>query len=180
MIKHVTLRLAAATALAVSLSPMMAPAAMAQSYVPDRVKKSVETEDLVAIVKSLGHTVDETAVFGDEGERSVRATDENGVTYLLIGTACDAGDVKGCQGIMMQVRYDLSEGVTYETVAKANIQQAALNTWVDFEGGTLGFTRYQVLDYGVTMANIRENVKVLLDVYPLSMDIATGKDTGSE
>ena len=167
-------RFAFATALV--LGAVALPVAVsAQSYQPERLVKSVETADLEAIVLSLGHTVDKKGLYGEDGDRSLRAVDQNGVKYLLIGTACDVGEISGCQGIMMQVRYDLPEGVTYETVAKANYEQAALNTWVDFEGeGTLGFTRYVVLDYGATMANIRENVNVLLDVYPLAMDSATG------
>ena len=42
----------------------------------------------------------------------------------------------------------------------------------DFEKKSLVFTRYHVLDHGVTMANIRENVNVLLavtaDAYPMA------------
>lgn len=164
------LRLAAGTALiGAALLPA---AAMAQAYSPERVKKSIELGDLKAVVSSLGHTVEEEGV---SGARSLRALDDDGIRYLLIGTACDANGVPGCQGIKMQVHYDLPDGVTYERVAQANLKQVAVVTWVNFESDTLGFTRYQVLDHGVTMANIRENVLVLLDVYPLAMDVATGE-----
>ncbi|HSJ79298.1 MAG TPA: hypothetical protein VK913_11245, partial [Erythrobacter sp.] len=61
-------------------------------------------------------------------------------------------------------------------LAKANLEQAALNTWADFEGKTLGFTRYQVLDNGVTMANIRENVNVLLALVDAAYPAAAGEE----
>ena len=163
-----------ALALALALSAAVLPGQLAaQSYSPEAVKKSVSVGDLKAVVSSLGHTV---SAEGDFGDTSLTVKTEDGFIYLLIGTACDANGVPGCQGIMMQVRYTLPEGVTYETVAKANLAQAALNTWVDFEDQTLGFTRYQVLDYGVTMANIRENVNVLLDVSAAAYETATGQD----
>lgn len=145
----------------------------AQSYSAAEVKKSVKLGDLEAVVKELGHTVSSVGDFGDE---SLVAQDEFGINYLLIGTACDVGAIPGCQGIMMQVRYDLSPEVTYESVAKANLAQAALNSWVDFEDETVGFTRYQVLDDGVTMANIKANVLVLLELSPIALSIAKGEE----
>jgi hypothetical protein len=73
---------------------------------------------------------------------------------------------------MMQVRYDLPEGTTLETIAKTNDAQAAISITADFAGKSLVFTRYHVLDQGVTMANIRANVEVLLaasaDAYPMA------------
>ena len=62
-----------------------------------------------------------------------------------------------------------------QTLAAANLEQAALNTWADFEDKTLGFTRYVVLDYGVTMANIRENVNVMLAITEEAYPIAAGE-----
>jgi hypothetical protein len=77
---------------------------------------------------------------------------------------------------MMQVRYDLPEGTTLETLARTNQAQAAIGTTADFETKSLIFTRYHVLDYGVTMANIRENVNVLLDVVADALPMATGEE----
>ncbi|RNJ61603.1 MAG: hypothetical protein EDM03_14555 [Porphyrobacter sp. IPPAS B-1204] len=165
------IRFAALTA-ALALASMAAPAA-AQSYKADQVKKSVNQADLLAIVGSLGHQVREQ---GAQGEVFVVAQDGEGLNYFLIGTACDANGVPGCQGIMMQVRYDLTGGTTLEALAKANLGQAALNIWADFSEQTLGFTRYQVLDHGVTMANIRENVVVMLDLVAESYPIAAGEE----
>lgn len=145
----------------------------AQSYNAGQIKKSVKLGDLQAVVKELGHTVSST---GDFGPDSLVAQDEFGINYLLIGTACDVGSVSGCQGIMMQVRYDLTPEVSYESIARANMEQAALNSWVDFADETIGFTRYQVLDDGVTMANIKANVLVLLELSPVALAVAKGEE----
>ena len=156
---------------AATLAGMATPAA-AQNYKAEQVKKSVTLADLTAIVGSLGHQLLEES---SEGDIFVVAQDADGVNYFLIGTACDVNNVPGCQGIMMQVRYDLPAGTSLETIAATNLEQAALNTWADFTEKTLGFTRYQVLDHGVTMANIRENVIVLLSLVDEAYPMAAGK-----
>lgn len=163
-----------ALALAGALLAVAAPAAVsAQSYNANTIKKSITVGDLKAVVKELGHTFNSE---GDYGENSIVATDEYGIIYILIGTACDVNNVPGCQGIMMQVRYDIPEGMTHERLAEANLAQAAVNSWADFGDGTLGFTRYQVLDDGVTMANIKANVLVLLDVSSAAYGVILGED----
>ena len=159
-----------------ALAVLAAAPAQAQTYSPQEVKVSVTTADLGAVVGALGHEVVEI----NEAEQMVLAQDDAGGSYFLFGTACDVGGVAGCQGINMQVLYDLSPDVTYERVAEANYEQAAVQTWVDFEEKRLGVTRYQVLDYGATMANIRENVVVLLDIAPIAAAIAAGIEVEEE
>jgi hypothetical protein len=153
---------------ALALGMMAAPAA-AQAFEPDALKKSVVTGDLAAVVGSLGHQVLEQ---GEEGNVLVLAEDQDQLKYVMLGTACDIDGVAGCQGVLIQAQFDLPPGTTYETVARANMEYVALNVWVDFEQKSLGFTRYVVLDEGVTMANIRANVEVLLgllgDAYPIA------------
>jgi hypothetical protein len=101
---------------------------------------------------------------------SVRAKTPEGTLYLLIGTACD--DTKSsCLGVMMQVRYDDDERVNFERINEANLQEAAVTTWWDPESDTVGFQRYIVLDDGVTWLNLRQNVRVLLDVSNAASDI---------
>jgi hypothetical protein len=156
----------------VLLSALAAPVA-AQDYKADRVVSAVDQDDLVAVVTSLGHTVREV---GKNGENYVAANADDGTICLLFGTACGVGGESGCQGVMMQVRYDLPEGTTLETLARTNQAQAAIGTTADFETKSLIFTRYHVLDYGVTMANIRENVNVLLDVVADALPMATGEE----
>lgn len=161
----------AAAAASFMLAGTAAPLA-AQVFNADQVKKSVTQDDLAAVVGALGHQVKEQ---GTPDDIFVAAEAEDGTTYLLFGTACNVNEVPGCQGIMMQLRYDLPPATTAQTLAAANLEQAALNTWADFEEKTLGFTRYVVLDYGVTMANIRENVNVLLAIAEEAYPIASGE-----
>jgi hypothetical protein len=154
--------------------------ARAQDYAGDRVKASVGAADLAAIVGSLGHQVLEE---GEGEEVLVLAENPDQLRYVLLGTACDMDDVPGCQGVLMQVQFDLPPATTYETVAATNLNFAALNVWVDFEEKSLGFTRYVVLDQGVTMANIRANVEVLLalvaEAYPMAAGEPEQTDIGA-
>lgn len=159
--------LAAAVAFACAGAP-----AQAQGYSAERLMRSVELADLEAIVESLGHTISAERTFGDT---SLSATDGEGTSYVLIGTACGIGGMSGCQGVMMQVRFDPEEGVTDASLARANLSQAAVNTWRDPADGTIGVTRYVVLDHGVTMANLRENVNVLLSLTPSVVDTLLGE-----
>lgn len=157
-----------ALAVAATLFAGLAGPTAAQDYDAARVVISVDQTDLAAIVTSLGHTVKE---LGSDNETYVAAETADGIVYLLFGTACDVNGVPKCQGVMMQVRYDLPDGTTLETLARTNNGQAALSVTADFDEKALIFTRYHVLDHGVTMANIRENVNVLLavtnDAYPM-------------
>lgn len=123
--------------------------------------RAVEEPDLINLVKVEGHTVDEVHPFDSP---SVRGKIKDGLLFVLIGTACNVGATKGCQGIMMQVRYDSDERVTEEGINKANLAEAAIGTWWDKEQKTVGFTRYVVLDDGVTWMNARQNLRVLLDL----------------
>lgn len=161
------------TAMATALALAAATPLSAQDYVADKLVKSVNQDDLLAIVGALGHQVKGQGEAADD--IYVAAEDEEGTTYLLFGTACEVNDIPGCQGVMMQVRYDLPATTTFETLAAANFDQAAINTWADFEEKTLGFTRYHVLDHGVTMANIRENIKVLLALVAEAYPVAAGE-----
>lgn len=154
--------LTAAVALACVGTPVQA-----QGYSAKRLVTAVNLRDLEAIVQSLGHTVSAEGTFG---KTSLSATDPEGTTYVLIGTACDVDGASGCQGVMMQVRFDPEESVTDASLARANLSQAAVNTWRDPADGTIGVTRYVVLDHGITMANLRENVNVLLSLTPSVVD----------
>ncbi len=160
--------LVVAAVLAVTAAP-----AAAQDYVPDQIKASVTQDDLIVVVGALGHQVLEQ---GDTDAVFVVAQTAEDANYFLFGTACDANGVPGCQGIMMQMRFDLPAGTTLETLAKANDDTAAIKIWADFAQKTLGMTRYQVLDGGVTMANIRENVNVMLALAPAAYPIAAGEE----
>ena len=143
----------------------------ARDYQADRVVRSVDVEDLEAIVGSLGHTVEKTGV---SGANSLRAKSGNGLKYLLIGTACDKNGVPNCQGVSMQLRYRNVSGATSDNVAKANSSFGALSVWATENLETIGFTRYVVIDHGITMANLRENVRVLFGATSKAMDVVKG------
>ncbi len=154
---------------AACLLGMAAAPAASQDFDPARVVMAVDQTDLAAIAASLGHRVKEV---GRTGETYIAAETPEGIVYLMFGTACDVGTVRGCQGVMMQLRYDLPAATTFETLAKTNDAQAAISVTADFAAKSLVFTRYHVLDGGVTLGNIRENVNVLLaasgDAYPMA------------
>ena len=65
---------------------------------------------------------------------------------------------------MMQVRYDANDKVTLEGMNNANMAEAALSSRWDRTEKTVGFTRYVVLDDGVTWMNVRQNLRVLLSI----------------
>ncbi len=142
---------------------MLGTSASAQGYDPDRVIGSVQLADLKAIVASLDH---ELVSEGDQGDVSVDVRADDGTRYLLIGTVCNTSKVDGCLGVKMQVIFGSERSISDFDLVWASFQQAALNIWRDPEDGTIGVTRYVVLDYGVTMGNLRENVRVLLGGAP--------------
>lgn len=167
------MKLAKVVRSAVFACALAAPGTLAaQGYDPARVLRAVDESDLVAVVGALGHAV---ASRGDEGAFVVARTPQDTV-YLLMGTACDVGDVPGCQGIMMQVRVALPQGTTAETLANANLGQAVITTAADFQRRALIFSRYVVLDNGVTMANIAANIDALLVAVPVSYPVAAGEE----
>ena len=170
--KFAPFMLAAALAFGSAAAPVMA-----QDYVPDAVKKSVTTADLSAVVGALGHQVLEE---GKDDGVLVLAENQDQLKYVLLGTACDMAGVPGCQGVLMQAQFDVPANATYETVARANLNYAALNVWVDFEQKSLGFTRYVVLDNGVTMANLKANVEVLLSLVGDAYVVASGEPVPEE
>lgn len=150
---------------------LLAAPASAQDYAPQRVVGAVDIDDLKAIVASLDHTLIEV---GSGDEVTLGASADEGTKYILTGTACDRGGIAGCQGVMMQVRYDPIPSITDADLARANREQAAILTWRDDSSGTIGTTRYVVLDHGITMANLRENVRVLLAITPLAIEALVG------
>jgi hypothetical protein len=143
----------------------------AQAFDPARIVAAVEQVDLVALATSLEHTVVEQ---GAADEPFVVARSRDNVSYVLLGTACGVNGAPGCQGVMMQVRLALPPEVTPDRLARANAAQAAVTAWADFDAKVLLFHRYVVLDEGVTMANIRANVNVLLTVVPEAYAIVSG------
>jgi hypothetical protein len=149
----------------------------AQQFVAGEIKKSVVTDDLAAVVGAVGHQVLEQS---ETDKVLVLAESPSQIKYVLMGTACDTNGVAGCQGVLMQAQFDLPPGTTLESVAQANLQYSALNVWVDIEQKSLGFNRYVVLDEGVTMANLRANVEVLMALIGGAYMVAAGEPVAAE
>lgn len=139
------------------------------------VVKSVKLADLQRILSEEGYTINST---GDDGDVSIRATDTNGtgLIFNLLGTACDLeGYEGGCLGINMQVRYDADGNETLERINDVNLMWAATSTWYsstgyDGETPTVGITRYVILDGGMTIRNIKDNLLNLLAIAPQAAD----------
>lgn len=134
----------------------------------DRVVRSINLEDLKAIAAAEGHTIDSVKEYGDV---SLRATTPDGLIFHLIGTACDTEYSDDCLGFMIQVRYDADSDVTTDKINDANITYAAVSTWWDKEGETVGVTRYVILDGGQRMENLKINVENALALGPLVADV---------
>ena len=139
-----------------------------------KVVKSVTLADLEQILTEDGYTINST---GDDGAVSVRATDDagSGLIFNVIGSACEVEGTDGCLGINMQVRYDADSDVTLERVNDVNLMWAATSAWysadgVDGETPTVGFTRYVILDGGMTIRNIKVNLLNLLAIAPQGAD----------
>ena len=165
-----TAALAAAIGFSASAEDFSADTSLANN---DRVVRSVNLEDLKAIAVAEGHTITET---GGEGDVSVRATTPDGLIFHLIGTACGSEYSDDCLGLMVQVRYDDDDEVTAEKINNANLSYAAVSTWWDQEGDTVGVTRYVILDGGQRMENLKINLQNALALGPLVADVIWPSD----
>lgn len=138
-----------------------------------RMMRSVNLEDLKAIIVSEGHTLDSVGTFGDV---SARGSSSDGLIFHLIGTACETQYSDDCLGFMIQIRYDSDESVTTDAINDANLNYAAVSTWWDRESKTVGVTRYVILDGGQTMENLKINLQNALALGPLVADVVWPSD----
>jgi hypothetical protein len=155
------------------IASMAVLAALAMPALADdnQIVKTVNLQQLQTILIEEGYTINSS---GDDGAVSVRATDTNGtgLIFNVLGTACDVeGYDPGCLGINMQVRYDADGQETLELINGANLMWAATSAWysaggVDGETPTVGITRYVILDGGMTIRNIKDNLLNLLAIAP--------------
>ncbi|MFN4023756.1 MAG: YbjN domain-containing protein [Hyphomonas sp.] len=137
-----------------------------------RLVTSVKLADIEALVTEDGYTMIST---GDDGDVSVRAMNDDGLIFNIIGTACETGLADGCLGLHMQVRYNADGKETLERINGANLMWAATAIWYtptgyDGETPTVGISRYVILDNGVSAGNIKENLVNLLAIAPQAAD----------
>lgn len=154
------------TTLALMAAVVAAPA-LAQAN-DDRLVKTVSLKDLQQVLTEEGYTITTT---GGDGVTSVQATDEEvtGLIFHLIGTACNETTGTDCQGINMQVRYDGDGTETLERINDANLMWAATSTWLskstdEAVPDTVGITRYVILDGGMTVRNVKDNLANMLSI----------------
>lgn len=133
----------------------------------DRLVRSVTLEDLKAVLAIDGYTINNT---GDYGAHSVQGVTEGGLIFDVVGTICQNEIRPGCLGINMTVRYDGDEHVTLERVNGANLTWPPTSVWYDVSEPTLGVTRYVILDGGMTIQNVRDNLVNLLSIAPQVAD----------
>ena len=119
----------------------------------DRQVRSVFLEDLKAVAAAAGDTI--IAVEGN----SVTAEDVFGMVYNLDGTVCESDIRPGCLGIHM---------VTYEKLNAANLHwtpvSVALKGKIGTSDSSLIISRYVILDGGMSMANVKENLSNTLSI----------------
>lgn len=154
------LRIGLMAAVAASLS---APAT-AKTEAP-KLYNAVTVADMRAIAQAEGHTPLEGAPFVVP---SVSVKTASGVILVLSGFHCDVDGQPGCQSLLMQVRYNDDKRVTLENLNKANSRDSSLVTWQDSPNNAFGFSRVIILKGGVTMQNLRENMRWLLNAMPAS------------
>ncbi|MEX1250470.1 MAG: YbjN domain-containing protein [Hyphomonas sp.] len=154
---------------------ILAAAAMPALADENAVVKTVNLQQLQTILTEEGYTINSS---GDDGAVSVRATDTNGtgLIFNVFGAACDLeGYDTGCLGINMQVRYDADGQETLELINEANLMWAATSAWYSAGGTdgispTVGIARYVILDGGMTIRNIKDNLLNLLAIAPQAAD----------
>lgn len=131
----------------------------------DRMVRSVFVADLKAVVVSAGHTIDSV---GGEGGNSVTGVTPDGLIYHINGTICENEVRPGCLGININVRYDADEMLTYEKLNAANLAWTPVSVAVEGDIGKVGsdlvITRYVILDGGMTMENIKDNLTNALSI----------------
>ncbi|WP_340692737.1 hypothetical protein [Hyphomonas sp.] len=121
-----------------------------------KLVNSVTLSDMEAIATSLDHAVLES----DAEDVLIIAQDGDGQTYVLDGTACD--EAGACQGLNMFMSYDMTDGISLESLNTASLSYAAVSVWQSRQ--SVGVSRYVILDGGMTIANIKVNIETLTAV----------------
>ncbi len=133
----------------------------------DRTVKSVFLADIKAIVVSAGDTLSSVS------ENSVSAVTPDGLIYNIDGTVCENDIRPGCLGLNINIRYDGDEMVTYAKLNTANLSWTPVSVALEGDVGKVGsdliITRYVILDGGMTMENIKDN---LTNAISIAQDVA--------
>ena len=74
----------------------------------------------------------------------------------------------------MTVTYGREADDTPDDINRANKKYAAVSLWYD--DTQIGISRYVILDYGMTLENLRFNVDILLGVAPSAIAAVANGD----
>ena len=131
----------------------------------DRQVRSVFLADLKAVVAQAGHTI---SAVGENGTNSVRAATPEGMIFQVNGAVCDTEIRPGCLGININVRYNGDNRVTLQKINGANLMWPAVSVAVEGAvggtGSTVVITRYVILDGGMSMRNVSDNLTNALSI----------------
>ncbi len=121
----------------------------------EAVVTSISLNDLKDIVREKEHKI----INSSKGEEDpfIFAEADNGTRYYLSGQACEK---QRCAGLNIRVNYKLDDEPDYEKINETNLQRAAANVF--YQEQRLSISRYIILDYGMTLKNIKLNIDVLL------------------
>jgi hypothetical protein len=157
--------------IALSLAFLCAPAA--PGFADDsRLLGSISMAQVRSILEAEGFTIVNT---GQDGPNSIRAKEPDGLVFNILGTACDTDLAANCLGLDMQVRYDADGDETLERINAANLMWKPTSTSYSKTGSygagpQVFIVRYVILDDGVTIGNIKQNLINLLAIAPQVAD----------
>ena len=120
-----------------------------------RIINGVTYDDLVAFVESQGHTLKEAR----ENDIILSAQTDDGVTYLLNGTACNSSNF--CRGLNMIVLYTVADRIDPIKLNQADKSFAAVAVW-EHDDKQLAISRYIILDKGMSWENLTPNLNTLI------------------
>jgi hypothetical protein len=135
---------------------------LAQNRADSSVVRTVAESDLVALANAEGHTVDE--ITSTEDMPAIIGLTPDGLYYELHGMSCREEAGLRCDGVEMLVFYEADADMTADKINDANYYRAAVKTYWYPTDQEVGIGRYIILDDGVTWLNLRQNLRVLLNV----------------
>lgn len=135
----------------------------------DHIVDRVELTDIEAALTRWDYEVQAALVQDDVP--IVAARNEEGLEFIVYGTACDTEGQSGCLGLMMTVMYSVDIPLEFAVINEANQRWAAATTTYaapaqENAQGQLTIHRYVILDGGVTFQNIADNLLNLLAIAP--------------
>lgn len=128
---------------------------------------AIGLNELKGFFAQSGHTLTGT---GSRGTASAHGKAASGLIYNVIGWDCTA-DGNACKGLELRVEYDYEQAVPLQKINNANLKWPALAVWYEPSetggaGGTVGISRYLILEGGLSAGNLKANLDFLLSVAP--------------